>query len=201
MLKKSALFLLFLVVLVGMAAMNTGFFNKKVKMSFINTPDVIMLMGNQDEAKIIELQNKLAKLQAKAGTNSEQQQISLTLQQIAYKDSVQTQDKKVINALVGKIKSLKGIINNNNIMKPKSGRIYAIQFGYNANLVQNTMADMVNNLKFGYVPNMYIFPNDMALLPVYDAKQSTLLSTVEVRLDEATIKYIDKFYSEQLKNR
>lgn len=196
MIKKSALFL---VVLVGVAALNTGFFNKKVNMNFIKNPNAIMIMGNQDEAKIVELQNKLVELQAKTGTDSEQQAVNTMLQQIATADSVQTEDKKVIDTLVNKIKSLDGTVCNSNIMKPKSGRIYAIQFGYNVQLTQNTMADMISNLKLGYVPNIYIFPNDRALLPMYDEKQTTLLSTVEVRLDETTVKYIDDFYNSKLK--
>lgn len=192
--KKAILAILFVIVIACTGALNAGFFDKKVSMSFIKVPDGFLMIGNQDDSKVAKLQDKLAKLQQKAGSQTEQTEIANELQKIAVKDTVRSYDKKVMDRFVGDIKKLNGVIIKD-IMRPKSGRIYAMQFGYNVQLGQDT----VQNIKLGYIPNIYVFPNDTVLLPVYDEKSPNAISAVQVRLNEDTIAYLDKFYTDQVK--
>lgn len=190
--------ILFLIVLVVAAAFNTGFFDKKANLNFIKSPDIVAIMGNQHEAEIVELNAEYTKLQQTNASQDEQQKVLAELQSYS-SDILQLNDKKFIDTVVTGIKNGEGIINENTIMKPKSGRIYNIQFGYNSALPTQTMADLVNNLKSGYIPNVYIFPNDTAVLPMYNEKEKTLVSTVLVHVGEDTIKYINDYYNARVK--
>jgi hypothetical protein len=198
MIKKGVLFL---IVLVGVAAMNTGFFNKKIDMNFIKTPDGIIIMGNQDEGKVQQIENEITKLQLTKGTDSQQQALTSLIQQIFNADSIPTQDKKVIDTVVGNLKKLNGTNAGENVMKPKSGRMYMIQFYYAVLPTQDPNQYTLENYKDGYVPYVYLLPNDDVLLPMYSKDDTNPLSTVKVRLDEATSKYIDNLYNSEMKKK
>lgn len=196
MVKKSVLFL---IVLVGMIALNTGFFNKKSDLNVVKAPSVVAIMGNQHELQIAQLHDKITKLQQKSGTDKDIEAINQVLQQIAALDTVQTNDAQFITKLMAVFKNKKAVIDNGYIMRPKSGALYSFQFGYNVNLPQQSTEDMVNNLKQGYIPNFYLFPNNMLLMPLYDKDQDSSISTAEIRLDDNTVKYFVDFYNAQMK--
>lgn len=201
MLKKAVISLTFILVLIGMIGLNTGFFNEKVDMSNIKIPDAFLMMGNQDEEQMTNLQTQLQKLQKIPGAEEKQNKISNELQQIAIKDTIQSYDKAFLTKLFGDIQKATGYVNNNTILKPRSGRVYAMQFGYNNGLTQNSMDDLINNLKEGYIPQIYIFPNDTVLVPMYSEKSSNKVSTVEVKLSEELVSYIDSYYQNGLKKK
>lgn len=182
-----------------MVALNTGFFNRKADLNIIKKPSIVGIMGNQDEETILKLQTQLEKLQQKKGTEQDQQAINGILQSLAARDTIQTKDKDFIGKLMDIFNNKKATVDNGYIMKPKSGMLYVFQFGYGINLPQDTNEDMANNLKSGYIPDFYLFPNNLLLLPFYDKEGESSISTVELRIDDATVKYLVDFYNSQMK--
>lgn len=198
MLKKIILFLL---VAAGMIALNAGFLNRKADISIVKQPQAIQIFGNQDADQLNALQAKLQKLQAKSSTSKEAQNVSSQLQALVTKDTVQTADQEFISKIMKIFKSKKAIINNGFIMQPRSGSLYSIQFGYNVQLQQDTLDEMAQNIKNGYLPDIYLYPNDLVLMPFYDEKGQSSMSTIEVRADEDTIKAITDFYHKTVDSR
>ncbi len=64
--------MLFIVVLVGMIGLNTGFFNKHVDMKFIQKPDAMYIVSNLHEKEINELLKQLDAISKQQGTEIQQ---------------------------------------------------------------------------------------------------------------------------------
>jgi hypothetical protein len=195
MIKKGFIFLLALAL---MAAFNMGLMDRKIKMSFIKTPVAMMMMGNQHENQLVQLSEKLQVLQETNGSQADQTAISTELQQISQADAVNTEDQKFMTTLINDIKNSQGTINQRKIVRPENQRIYVIQFGFN-NLTQDTEEEYFKNVTNGYFPSIYLFPNNLALMPTVSPTDKTKIATIEVRLSDATVKYIVDYYNKNVK--
>lgn len=195
MFKKSVLFL---AVVILMAAFNMGLLSKKINLDYIKTPSAMLLAGNQYEAEMTQLSKQYNDLKSSNGSADEQQAIAAKYQELANSVNVQTDDKEFIDKLLGEIKNEGGFITHKTIINPKSGLVLNIQFGYN-NLNPQTMDELVAALKEGYIPSIYLFPNDVALIPTYDNKTPNSIGIVEVKLNSETIKYINDYYNSRIK--
>jgi hypothetical protein len=209
MLKKG---ILFIVVLVGMIGLNTGFFNKHVDMNFIQKPDMMYIVSNLHENEINVLLKQLDEISKQQGSEAQQSALNQAIQDLYAKDVVQTTDKGIINLITNDLKKTNdfmglasngmkknnAVIDNGNIMPPKSGVYYKVYFQYNAQMQQETNQQVIDTIKKGYIPYIFIFPNNMAYVPVYDGNQKSQISTVKIRINEADMKSISTYYKANL---
>ena len=196
MIKKGIVFLLALGL---MTTFNMGLMDKKIKMDFIKTPIQMIMMGNQHEKQMLQLNEKLQTLQATKGSQEDQTLISNALQQISKADVVNIGDKKFIETIINDIKASTGTINQRRIVRPENQRIYIVQFGFD-NLTANTEEEFLKNISSGYFPSIYIFPNNLVLMPTVNPVDKTKIATIEVKLNDTTVKYILDYYNKNVKS-
>lgn len=188
MLGKMRAVLVFLLVI----TLFSGCKPKKINMNYIKIPDKINIIGDINNAEIIELTEEVKKLKEDGANLEAQQVVKDNIIKLVNAETINVTDREFINKLLGEIRKSEGNIGDLNKESKEmfqSRKYFSIDFSYS-----DFSVDTIEKIQGGYITNFYILNNGIVLIP----GTSEDSSIIQVVLSNDTMEYINEYYNSNI---
>lgn len=180
-------------IIIILAFVLFGCSKQDINISYLKMPSSIDLIDNKND-EINSIKKEFKNLDK---GNAKYQELSNKLlgdlSTATNKFTLKINDNEFITKIINKIKGGSGFAVIDGTKYISNNAIYHLHLSYSDIKVTGDNTETL--LKEGYVSDIWIFEDGMAMLPKYDLNASNKITAVGVSLDNETLNYLKEYYS------